>query len=213
MSPLRPLAITLWVAVFLFAGLFAANRWLRPPAPAPTPAMAAPTADPPKPERLPAFTLNDLKGQPRASSEWAGRTVLWNFWATWCAPCRREMPLLQQYAEAEIAVPGTAGVVVIGIAIDRDEPVLRFVGETGVTYPILVGQLDASRVAESFGDAFRALPFSVVSAPDGSILAIHTGELKAADLAGISRAAAGLAAGRMSLAEAKGVMSFRSESQ
>jgi thiol-disulfide isomerase/thioredoxin len=199
-SPLRPLAIALWIAVFVFAGILAANRWLGTGDGEETAETAgAPSTANEAPEYLPEFTLADLRGDPRSSRDWAGRTVLFNFWATWCAPCRREMPLLEQFAQEQ----GTDGVAVVGIAIDRSEPVLRFVGETGVTYPILVGQMDATRVAESFGDAFRALPFSVVAAPDGMILAIHTGELHAPDLARMAEVAAALKAGTLDSAQAR----------
>lgn len=205
-SPLRPLAIALWVAVFVLAGILAANRWLGPAEDAPpgaeAPAATAAPGNTPAgvvPEYLPEFTLSDLRGEPRSSRKWAGRTVLFNFWATWCAPCRREMPLLEQFARDQ----APDGVAVVGIAIDRNEPVLRFVGETGVTYPILVGQMDATRVAEGFGDAFRALPFSVVAGPDGTILAIHTGELHAPDLARLAAVAAELGRGTLDAAAAR----------
>lgn len=205
MTPVRRLAIILWVAVFLFAGILAANRWLGGGDPAgpgpgePPGAAQAGAAAGQRPEYLPEFTLDDLRGEPRSSREWAGRTVLFNFWATWCAPCRREMPLLEQFAQGQ----GPDGVAVVGIAIDRTEPVMRFVGETGVTYPILVGQMDATRVAESFGDAFRALPFSVVAGPDGTVLAVHTGELHPPDLALIAEVAGRLQDGGSGAAEAR----------
>lgn len=195
MRPIRQLAIALWLAVFLLGGLWLGNRWQErqaDPAPPPPAVTRPPTAAPDSPVRLPAITLKDLKGTPRSLDEWRGKTLLVNFWATWCAPCRKEMPLLENLHQS-------AGntLQVVGIAIDRLEPVLQFVGEAGVTYPILAGEADAAAAAEQFGDAFVALPFSVIAGPDGTLLAAHTGELDAAELGQIAQVAAGLAAGSL----------------
>lgn len=195
MRPIRQLALALWVAVFLLGGLWLGNRWREQAATPATPAPSPPaeTAQPSSPDRLPAITIKDLKGNPRSLDEWRGRTLLVNFWATWCAPCRKEMPLLENLQQS--VSPDT--LQVIGIAIDRLEPVLRFVGETGVSYPILAGEADASAAAEQFGDAFVALPFSVIAGPDGLVLATHTGELDARELGQIAEVAALLAAGNL----------------
>ncbi len=153
------------------------------------------------PDTLPHFVLNDVAGRPRNIHEWSGPLLL-NFWATWCAPCRREIPLLQTLHEEQ------AGITVIGIAVDRLPDVEAFLGEYGVTYPNLVGQEDAIKVSELFGLGGLGLPFSALAAADGRILTVHIGEIDAAQLAemvGISKAyAAGalpLAAARAKLAE------------
>ena len=214
MRPIRKLAIGLWVAVFLVAGIYVGSSWqqrakdqtvnttvdsgvdstvnLQPVEPIETSAAPVAVGD-----RLPALGLPDLKGQPRTLSEWSGRTLLINFWATWCAPCRREMPLLEQFQESQ----DPTRLQVIGIAIDRRDPVLQFIGDTGVTYPNLVGEMDATRAAERFAAGF-AMPLSVVAAPDGTVLAIHMGEIKVSDLEQIAAVAAGLAAGTLSSADA-----------
>jgi thiol-disulfide isomerase/thioredoxin len=202
---LKPIAIGLWIAVFVLGGILLADRLVAPPADAPAPAPAA-VAQPALASGEPAaqlvpFTLADLAGTPRASSEWAGRTVLYNFWATWCAPCRKEMPLLQQLHEVVAGPPGAPAarppLAVVGIAIDRLEPVQRFVGEIGVTYPILIGQMDATRVGESFGVELVGLPYSAVVGPDGAVLAILLGELKVEDLALIGDIARMIDAGEL----------------
>ncbi len=212
MRPMRKLAIALWLAVFLFAGIRFGAGW-KPTGMLPTDnstvnigvnssdnsagGVAVGPGDP-----LPSITLNDIQGEPRDLRSWSGRTLLVNFWATWCAPCRREMPLLEQFQ----ADQDEARMQVIGIAIDRLEPVIRFLGETGVTYPNLVGEMDATRAAEQFGDAFRALPFSVIVGPDGTVLAVHTGEIQAMDLEQVAAVAAGLAEGTLTVEAARAAL-------
>jgi thiol-disulfide isomerase/thioredoxin len=197
---LKSIAIGLWIAVFVLGGILLADRVIAPrDGAAGTPSPAMPPAGPPPATgqlvaTLPPFTLADLAGMPRASAEWAGRTVLYNFWATWCAPCRKEMPLLQQLHESVAGPPGAPAadpaLAVVGIAIDRLEPVQQFVGEIGVTYPILIGQMDATRVGESFGVELIGLPYTAVVGPDGAVLGILLGELKEEDLALIADVAA-----------------------
>jgi thiol-disulfide isomerase/thioredoxin len=195
---MRKVAIGLWAAVFLCAGIFAAAWWTtRQPEP-------ASPGRPPAPTTLPDIELEDLAGNPRALRDWSGRTLLINFWATWCAPCREEMPLLEQLQQSMPA----SSLQVIGIAVDRPEPVLRFVGETGVTYPNLLGEAAAGRAAEAFGDAYAGvLPFSVVVAPDGSLLLTRSGVLNRADLSRIAAVAERLASGDLDSAAARGELS------
>ncbi len=199
MSPLRKLAIGLWAAVFVFGGILAGRYWAQ--LSAPTAAEHAPAALA-TPLKLPPITLRNLRGESRSLTDWPDRTLLINFWATWCAPCREEMPLLEHLQQSM----DPAQLQVIGIALDRLEPVLRFVAETGITYPILVGEEAATRAAEQFGEAFIGLPFSVVAASDGTILAVHTGQVSATDLAHIGTVAQQLAAGELDPAAARQIL-------
>lgn len=148
---------------------------------------------------LPDFVLSDLNGVPRPISDWSGQPILINFWATWCAPCRREMPLLQKLHEES----GNDGLQVIGIAIDRAPDVSAFTMETGITYPILVGQEDAIEVTDGFGLDFLGLPFTVLVDQDGQILKIQLGELHADDLKLIVAVTAELRAGEIGLNAAR----------
>lgn len=127
---------------------------------------------------LPEFTLPDLDDQPRASSEWVGESLILNFWATWCAPCRREMPLLQALHEDR----GAGGLRVVGLALDNPEDVRRYIAETGVTYTIVYGEQAGYTIAESLGDEFIGLPFSAFVAPGGEIVAVRAGEVHAEEL-------------------------------
>ncbi len=152
---------------------------------------------------LPDFSLMDLDEQPRSIREWSHQALLINFWATWCAPCRREMPLLQTlYQERH-----NTAFQVIGIAIDELPTVKAYVTEMGVTYPILVGSDDAMKAAESFGPDFIGLPFSVFVAPGGEVLGTHSGELDRDTLRAALKVMDAVADGSMSVDEARSGLS------
>ncbi len=152
------------------------------------------------PDSLPEFVLNDIDGQPRNIREWAGQPLLINFWATWCAPCRREIPLLQQLHSEKPA----SGIQVIGVAIDNQPDVEAFLSEYGVNYPNLVGEADAMQVSSLFGMDNLGLPFSVLAAADGSLLTVHIGELDYDQLAKIAAISKAYANGTVALPVARG---------
>ena len=132
---------------------------------------------------FPSFQLADLDGKQRDFSEWAGKHRLVNFWATWCAPCRREIPLLKTFQDEY----GENGFHVIGIAVDFADQVANYAETAEFNYPILVGQDDAMAVAESSGIDFIGLPFTMIVASDGELLNSHIGEIVEADLEHIVR--------------------------
>jgi thiol-disulfide isomerase/thioredoxin len=181
------------LALSVVAGFFAGRAyWAIRQGQTPTPEIAAPA-------RMPEFKLKDLNGSVRYISEWSSQVLILNFWATWCAPCRREMPLLEQVHQESVG----KGLAVVGVAIDREDPVRTFIGETGVTYPILFGEQDAMAAAEAFGPSFVGLPLTVVAAPGGEILKVHVGELDGSDLAAILSVLDRLAAGKLTAAGAR----------
>jgi thiol-disulfide isomerase/thioredoxin len=120
-----------------------------------------------------AFELNDLEDKPRKFSEWEGKHRLVNFWATWCAPCRREIPLLKAFQEKH----GAGDFMVIGIAVEFLEPVVAYAEEAQFNYQILYGEQDAMAVAESSGIGFIGLPFTMVVGKDGTLIGAHMGEI------------------------------------
>jgi thiol-disulfide isomerase/thioredoxin len=125
------------------------------------------------PEVRPEFTLKDPDGAPRSIREWDGRSLVVNFWATWCAPCRREIPLLNAL-QAEYAPQGFE---VIGVAVDFHEDVVAFMAQVPIDYPVLIGEEDGLEAAEAFGVSTMAFPFTAFTDDQGRILTVHMGEI------------------------------------
>jgi thiol-disulfide isomerase/thioredoxin len=186
---MRVIRIAVIVLVCVFAALWIGQKYWK----------ASPVVPPPAIEYLADFTLPDLDDRPRSIQEWSGRPLVINFWATWCAPCRREMPLLQSLQDEH----SDGSLQVIGVALDNLPDVKRFITAIGVTYPILYGEDDVAMIAESFGDAFIGLPFSVFVSPGGEILALHSGELHADHLQQFVSEVDAVASGQRSVAEAR----------
>lgn len=150
-------------------------------------------------DTLPEFTLATLTGQQRSIFDWPDRALVINFWATWCAPCRREIPLLKEFQNAR----RDDGIQVVGIAVDKLEPVRAFAAEMEFNYPQLIGMAEAMDAAASFGIDFFALPFTVFTDGDRNVLGVHTGELHAEDLDNLATALAELQAGHIDLQAAR----------
>ena len=108
-------------------------------------------------DRLPEFSLKDVDGRELASNSWAGKVVVLNFWATWCPPCLREMPLFIRTQQAL-----GSGIQFVGIAIDRAEDVASFLTDHPVNYPILVGDEAAIEMSRRLGNRLQGLPFTVI---------------------------------------------------
>ncbi len=150
-------------------------------------------------DTLPEFGLLDLTGEIRSIHSWEGDALLINFWATWCAPCLREIPLLKEFQDAN----GSAGVQVVGIAVDHAEEVREFADEMGINYPVLVGELAAIEAAASFGLEFFVLPFTVFTDSRRRVLGVHNGELHAEHLDDLLPVLNALDAGSMDIDAAR----------
>jgi len=121
----------------------------------------------------PPFELHDTEGELRNISEWNGKVLLINFWATWCPPCKKEMPAFIELQDEYSA----QGFQVIGVAIDDMESVNDFVDTLGVNYPALIAEYAGIELSREYGNHIGALPFSVFVGRDGKITLTRTGEL------------------------------------
>jgi len=155
-------------------GRTAAVRVAAGEASAPNPNDFGPELTPPKiPDRLPQFSLEDRSGKTVPIASFAGKSLIINFWATWCAPCRSEIPLLETL-QAEWAGRGAS---VVGIAVDHRDEVLEFADRFKIGYPLLIGEQDALDAAASFGVASPVFPFTVFTDRRGEVVALFIGEL------------------------------------
>jgi len=147
------------VAIGLFAGIYAGQRHAASP-PVVAPPLAAGSI-----ERLFASTLDDTNGRAQAFTQWQGKTLVVNFWATWCPPCREEMPAFSQLQTKYAA----NDVQFVGIALDTPENVRDFAKQFPVAYPLLIGGGTATDLARQLGDAQLVLPYTLVIGPGGEL--------------------------------------------
>jgi thiol-disulfide isomerase/thioredoxin len=124
------------------------------------------------------LVLPDANGQQQAMAQWRGKVLVVNFWATWCAPCREEMPQFVRIQTRDTA----KGVQFVGIAVDDAAKVRDFAQEIGLNYPSLIGGFGAIELSKTLGNRLSALPFTVVLDRDGRVALTHLGPLKPRDL-------------------------------
>jgi len=127
-------------------------------------------------DQLPALQLPDLDGQEVAGSRWAGKILVLNFWATWCPPCLRELPLFDELQRTY----ANAGLQVVGIAIDNHGDVEHFLAEHPVGFPILLGDAAAIELSRRLGNRLQGLPFTVIFDSRGRRVYARSGEISRA---------------------------------
>ena len=130
---------------------------------------------------LGSATLLDLAGQTRRLSEWRGRILIINFWATWCAPCREEIPLLM----AARSKYSGSGIEIVGIAIDNLSKVRDFATSFSISYPILLAEADGLDLMRKLGNSLGGLPYTVVVDRRGTPVHRKLGALTQGELEGI----------------------------
>lgn len=128
--------------------------------------------------RRPDFTLGGIDGGRVSASDFDGQVLLINFWATWCVPCRAEMPMLSDLHQNHAG----QGLQVLGIALDDVQQARDFVAELGIAYPVLVGMADVVATSRSYGNRSGLLPYSVLVDRDGVVRWTRLGELTRAEV-------------------------------
>jgi thiol-disulfide isomerase/thioredoxin len=121
-----------------------------------------------------AISLPDPAGKQESLGQWKGKVLVVNFWATWCGPCREEMPAFVR-AQTE---HGSKGLQFVGIAVDQPDKVREFAQEIGLNYPALIGGYGAMELSRTLGNSVMALPFTVVVDRNGRIVHTQLGPLR-----------------------------------
>jgi thiol-disulfide isomerase/thioredoxin len=127
----------------------------------------------------PDIQFEDPDGEPTSLEAFRGRPVLVNLWATWCAPCVVEMPMLARFQREH----RKAGWQVLGLALDNEPAVQKFVTERGIDFPIVLGGADGLQLARTLGNTQGGLPFTVAFDAGGRISATRLGVLDEKTLA------------------------------
>jgi thiol-disulfide isomerase/thioredoxin len=112
--------------------------------------------------------LPDVDGRPQALAQWRGKVLVVNFWATWCAPCREEIPAFMKAQDKWAA----KGLQVVGIAIDEADKVRPYAAALKINYPILVAGVDGVELVRQAGNRLGGLPYTVVFNREGG--AVHS---------------------------------------
>ena len=124
------------------------------------------------------FALRDLAGKTHSLADYHGKLVLLNFWATWCPPCREEIPLfidLQKRYQKQ-------GLQVVGISIDNPEAVARYWQEMRINYPLLLADESTYALMAAYGNRSGGLPYSVLIGADGQVVGTKLGAYRNKEL-------------------------------
>lgn len=123
-------------------------------------------------------SLNDSAGKPQALSQWKNQFLVLNFWATWCAPCVKEMPEL---SALQNEFKGKQ-VQILGLGIDSPSNIADFSKKYAISYPLYVAGIDGSELSRQMGNQAGGLPFTVLVDPHGKVVKSYLGRLKMDEL-------------------------------
>ena len=129
--------------------------------------------------------FNDYRGKPHPFSQWKGKILVVNFWATWCAPCREEMPYFSRISEKY----AEKGVQFVGISADAPDTVRRFAQQLDVSYPLLFGGPQTVDLSIDLGNRQSGLPYTVILGRNREPLLTRTGRLPEAELESLLKGA------------------------
>ena len=129
-------------------------------------------------EALLALALPDTDGHMQALAQWRGKVIVANFWATWCPPCRREIPDFSAASRDFSDAP----VQFVGLSIDALDKVKAFKAEFDVPYPLLIASADVLALGPGFGNAAQGLPFTVIIDRQGVARHVKVGTLNQDEL-------------------------------
>lgn len=124
------------------------------------------------------LVLTDTDGKAQSLRQWRGRVLVLNYWATWCFPCREEMPGFSRLHDKYQA----KGVQFVGISIDEAAKIIEFQKETPVSYPLLIGDMKTMTNSAELGNSRQALPFTAVFDRNGQLVMSKLGRWNEADL-------------------------------
>jgi thiol-disulfide isomerase/thioredoxin len=128
-----------------------------------------------------AIAMPDVAGKEQSFGQWKGKVLVVNFWATWCVPCREEMP---EFVKVQRELGGR-GLQFVGVAIDQVDKVEAFAAELGLNYPALIGGYGAIELSRTMGNRLGALPFTVIIDRTGGVVHTQLGPIKEASLRSI----------------------------
>lgn len=129
-------------------------------------------------DALLALELVDPDGRLQRMTQWRGKVLVVNFWATWCQPCREEIPALLRIAKKH----ALGNLQIVGIAVDSADKVKQFAMEFKIDYALMIGGLESIELTRQLGNLSGGLPFTAVLDRNGRLVKTHLGQISEQDL-------------------------------
>lgn len=130
------------------------------------------------PKDLRQLSLPDLTGRPQSLTQWRDKVLLVNFWATWCEPCREEVPVLIKMQSTH----ADKGLQIVGISVDSVDKVIDFSLKFKINYPLLIAGFEVVELLRELGNRGGSLPYTVILDRDGNVQTTHLGGLTEREL-------------------------------